>query len=179
MLFKKTIIPIITIVGSSRINFGKEKAACCVQPAQIFNRKWGGMPTCEALFPLVNPADNITSKRIFDILGFVEEIYENEIALRPPSTDVDTPEGRMHRRKLLRAWVEISAWVVDFRRIFGIITFVLFLSCPNEFGSLASHFKLSGQKSHALHVQLASAREMYQTAIGAHPDQSGQPFCFV
>ncbi|KAF9469591.1 hypothetical protein BDZ94DRAFT_1151478 [Collybia nuda] len=96
---------------------------------------------------------NSNIKRIFDALGFVEEVYDNEIALRPPSTDINTPEGRMHRRKLLRAWVEISAWVADFRRIF------------------ASHFKAPGPRSFTLHVQLSSAREMYQEAIGAHPDQ--------
>ena len=58
------------------------------------------------------------SKRIFDALGFKKEDNgDNSFGLRPPVADVATPEGRMQRRKLLRAWVEIGAWVVDFKRI--------------------------------------------------------------
>jgi len=57
-------------------------------------------------------------KRIFDILGFVEETAERECTLRPPVTD-NTPLGKQNRRKLLRAWVEIHAWLVDFKRLHG------------------------------------------------------------
>ncbi|RDB19324.1 putative ubiquitin carboxyl-terminal hydrolase 2 [Hypsizygus marmoreus] len=95
---------------------------------------------------------NTNIKRVFDVLGFVETLLDSESALKPPATDVATAEGRMNRRKLLRAWVEVSAWVADFKRIH------------------AAHFKDS-PKLHKLYVQIESAREMYQTAIGAHPDQ--------
>lgn len=123
--------------------------------------------------PLANPADRNNSKRIFDTLGFVvDDTPEAGIHLRPPVTNVDTPEGRMYRRKLLRAWVEISAWVVDFRRIYGIITPCVFQNDSNGIFSTASHFKLPGPKSQVLNIKLASAREEYQSAIGAHPDQS-------
>ena len=58
-------------------------------------------------------------KRIFDILGFVEETNERECTLRPPVTDNNTLQGRQNRRKLLRAWVEIHAWLADFKRLNG------------------------------------------------------------
>jgi ubiquitin carboxyl-terminal hydrolase 25/28 len=90
-----------------------------------------------------------TIKRIFDILGFVEEMNDRECTLRPPITD-NTPLGKQNRRKFLRAWVEIHAWLADFKRLH------------------ASQFKDAKDKSP---VQLDNAREMYQTAIGAHPDQ--------
>lgn len=32
--------------------------------------------------------------------------------------------------------------------------------------------QLKDMKTHKLHVKIESAREMYQSAIGAHPDQS-------
>ena len=57
-------------------------------------------------------------KRIFDILGFVEENNDRECTLRPPVTD-NTLQGRQNRRKLLRAWVEINAWLADFKRLHG------------------------------------------------------------
>lgn len=62
---------------------------------------------------------------MFDVLGFTEEPFEDTFALRPPPTDVVTQVGRLNRRKLLRAWVEVSAWVVDFRRVHGTV-FILF-----------------------------------------------------
>ena len=58
-------------------------------------------------------------KRIFDILGFVEENNDRECTLRPPVTDNNTLQGRQNRRKLLRAWVEINAWLADFKRLHG------------------------------------------------------------
>ena len=58
-------------------------------------------------------------KRIFDILGFVEETNDRECTLRPPVTDNNTVQGKQNRRKLLRAWVEIHAWLADFKRLHG------------------------------------------------------------
>ncbi|KAH0591372.1 putative ubiquitin carboxyl-terminal hydrolase 2 [Termitomyces sp. J132] len=92
------------------------------------------------------------TKRTLETLGFTEEVYENQPALRPPPTDIGSSIGRMNRRRLLRAWVEVSAWLADFRRL------------------NASHFKDLPERK-TLSVQIESAREMYQTAIGAHPDQ--------
>lgn len=36
----------------------------------------------------------------------------------------------------------------------------------------ATAAQLKDMKTHKLHVKIESAREMYQSAIGAHPDQS-------
>ncbi|KAF8167496.1 hypothetical protein B0H34DRAFT_647132 [Crassisporium funariophilum] len=94
---------------------------------------------------------NPNIKRMFELLGFVEEVVERDSTLKPPSTDNTTTLGKLNRRKLLRAWVEFGAWVADFKRLH------------------ASHFK--DWKGYKIAVQLDSAREMYQTAIGAHPDQ--------
>ena len=54
-----------------------------------------------------------------EVLGFTEEKMGNERVLRPPSVDIATPVGRTSRRKLLRAWVELGAWLADFKRVHG------------------------------------------------------------
>ncbi|KAM6498575.1 hypothetical protein JOM56_006523 [Amanita muscaria] len=94
---------------------------------------------------------NANIKRIFEILGFNEEIYENDLALKPPPTDTVTAQGKQNRKKLLRAWVEMGAWIMD---------------CRRKYAALVKDIKI-----HKLYVKIESAREMYQTAIGAHPDQ--------
>ena len=53
-------------------------------------------------------------KRILEILGFYES--PDDQTLNPPTTDPSTPEGVQNRRKLLRAWVEVNAWLADFKR---------------------------------------------------------------
>ncbi|KAL0951889.1 hypothetical protein HGRIS_008546 [Hohenbuehelia grisea] len=98
----------------------------------------------------------VMTKRIFESLGFMEESLKGqdgtpERALRPPSTDPATDEGKQNRARLLRAWVEISAWIVSFRR---------------KHANL-----LKDPKAYNLSVSIEHAREMYQNAIGAHPDQ--------
>ena len=55
------------------------------------------------------------SKRIFEALGFTD----TSDGLRPPATETSTPRGKMNRRRLLRAWVEVGAWIVDFKRAHG------------------------------------------------------------
>ncbi|KAF8899278.1 hypothetical protein BD779DRAFT_1607774 [Infundibulicybe gibba] len=94
---------------------------------------------------------NPNVKRIFEILGFIEEVGGKDLVLLPPPTEPINPTGKQNRRKLLRAWVEISAWLVDFRRVHAA--------------------QLKDQRAHKLSVTIDSAREMYQLAIGAHPDQ--------
>ncbi|TFK41972.1 ubiquitin C-terminal hydrolase Ubp2 [Crucibulum laeve] len=93
---------------------------------------------------------NPNIKRIFETLGFTEE-HTEDIALRPPVTDTTSPTGKLNRRKLLRAWVEMGAWLADNKRIH------------------AAQFK--DLKMHTIYAQIESARETYQTSIGAHPDQ--------
>lgn len=50
-------------------------------------------------------------------MGFSEEVSaENELTIQPPYTDASTPVGKVNKKKLLRAWVELSAWLADFHR---------------------------------------------------------------
>lgn len=41
------------------------------------------------------------------------------MALHAPPTDLTSAEGIANRTKLLRAWVEIGAWLSDYTRRFG------------------------------------------------------------
>lgn len=74
---------------------------------------------CTVVPSCCSSAFHCNSKRIFETLGFTETLLDGELALRPPETDIVTSQGKHNRRKLLRAWVEISAWVADYRRIHG------------------------------------------------------------
>jgi ubiquitin carboxyl-terminal hydrolase 25/28 len=101
----------------------------------------------------------------------VEEITERDSTLKPPVTDLTLPQGKQNRRKLLRAWLEIASWLTDFKRIHGDFIHHHHFYIVNA--AIATHFKDAVRET-KLYVQLDSAREMYQTAIGAHPDQSQQ-----
>jgi ubiquitin carboxyl-terminal hydrolase 25/28 len=105
-------------------------------------------------------------------------MYENDLALKPPVTDTVTLQGKQNRKKLLRAWVEIGAWVADYRRKHGTqITDPSIGQLSRSGWFLAA--QLRDMKAHKLFVKIESAREMYQAAIGAHPDQSAEPsLCF-
>jgi len=68
----------------------------------------------------------IFSRVIFEQLGFTiitgsratpEESVEE--FLLSPDTEHSSPEGQETRMKLLRFWVEISAYLVDYQRRFG------------------------------------------------------------
>jgi hypothetical protein len=108
-----------------KINCGKVRAVCFPSGARVFRRKWAGMPTCASfllqhLLLIVNSWT--CSQRIFEALGFrLDEVLasskgDTSPALLPPNTLSATPEGIQNRAKLLRAWVEISAWLVDYLR---------------------------------------------------------------
>ena len=58
-------------------------------------------------------------KRIFELLGFAEDVANPDVTLKPPSIDSSTSQGKLNRRKLLRAWVELSSWISDFKRVNG------------------------------------------------------------
>ncbi|KAG1813996.1 uncharacterized protein BJ212DRAFT_1482342 [Suillus subaureus] len=101
-----------------------------------------------------------TTSYIFKQLGF-ELITRTEAPgtpeertdefLSPPNTEPNSPEGQEARMKLLRFWVETNAYLVDYQR---------------RFASALKHYT-----PHPLYVKIDGAREMYQQAIGAHPDQ--------
>ncbi|KAG5635915.1 hypothetical protein H0H81_009677 [Sphagnurus paluster] len=88
----------------------------------IENKLWKGE---NRLLPVTRPSFrsklgwNDNFKRTFSVLGFTEEELEGATALRPPVTDTTTAVGKINRRKLLRAWVEVNAWLADFKRTNG------------------------------------------------------------
>ncbi|TCD66521.1 ubiquitin-specific protease ubp2 [Steccherinum ochraceum] len=98
-------------------------------------------------------------KIIFDLMGFplkplnVGWSPEAEQTLQPPDIDPSTPQGKKMRARLLRAWVEISAYAAIFYKS----------TSPQSFGPNFIPQSLS--------VKVESAREMYQTGIGAHMNQ--------
>lgn len=64
------------------------------------------------------------SRYIFEHLGFViaETITPagvRDTSITPPNTDPSTSEGRQSGRRLLRFWVETSAWLLDYQRRHG------------------------------------------------------------
>ncbi|KAF8262770.1 hypothetical protein EI94DRAFT_1704508 [Lactarius quietus] len=100
-----------------------------------------------------------TLSRIFTCLGFeIMRIPEPpDLTLSLPHIDNYTPAGRLARSKLLRTWVELEAWVAD---------------CSKRFGELKLPQLKTHISPHKLWVKIDSAREEYQRAIGAHPDQN-------
>lgn len=95
---------------------------------------------------------NSTIKKIFESIGFGENTANNDATLMSPNTDPADSAGPVNKKKLLRAWVEVSAWIVDFKRTHA--------TALRDYQGI--------QK---VCVSIENAREMYQTAIGAHPDQ--------
>ncbi|KAG2022705.1 ubiquitin C-terminal hydrolase Ubp2 [Coprinopsis cinerea AmutBmut pab1-1] len=87
-------------------------------------------------------------KRIFEYLGFVENTANNDATLMSPNTEI-----ALNRKKLLRAWIELNAWLVDYRK------------------QNSSAFRDPIYSEKKVWVQIDNAREMYQRGIGAHPDQ--------
>ena len=111
---------------------------------------------------------------MFEAFGFYL-IHREQDMLSPPSTNPETEQGRNNRERLLRSWVEISAYLVDFERRFGrCLLFQLYWSFFINELWIANTLK--DYKCHKLWVKAESAREAYQTAIGAHVDQSKQMF---
>ena len=45
---------------------------------------------------------------------------QGDLALHAPVLDISSPEGPTNRAKLLRAWIEISAWHADFTKRHGL-----------------------------------------------------------
>ncbi|KAI1782739.1 Pkinase-domain-containing protein [Ganoderma leucocontextum] len=77
------------------------------------------------LTPLIKAARDIAKnkERVFEVLGFrLEEARlqgdskVQEQMLRPPPIDPATAEGRASRAKLLRAWIELSAWLAIYEK---------------------------------------------------------------
>ena len=81
------------------------------------------MTTCELGFRAPPFARALTSRseRVFAALGFpLDKLKQGdgkeEDALQPPPIDPATAEGKASRTKLLRAWVELSAWLAIYEK---------------------------------------------------------------
>lgn len=61
---------------------------------------------------------NATVKKIFEVLGFGEGTHSSshDQTLSPPPIDPSDPLGVLNRGKLLRAWVEMGAWLQEYRK---------------------------------------------------------------
>ncbi|KZT22681.1 cysteine proteinase [Neolentinus lepideus HHB14362 ss-1] len=92
---------------------------------------------------------NNAVQRIFEAMGFV--FNREEESINPPVTNPNTPEGRSNRSRLLRAWVELSVMLVDYRKRFA--------------------NGLKNYEPRGVWVKIENTREMYQNAIGAHVQQ--------
>ncbi|KAL6303937.1 cysteine proteinase [Sparassis latifolia] len=125
----------------------------------IENRLWKGEVR---ILPVTRPRFqskigwNATIKDVFAAVEFLAHTMHDspteEIALSPPEIEPSTPEGKHTRAKLLRAWIEVGAWLAVYNK--------------------SSKDGLGEYKPLPLHVNVdSSAREEYQTAIGAHVSQ--------
>ena len=93
-----------------------------------------------------------------------------DLALHAPVLDNSTQEGPSNRAKLLRAWIELSAWLACFTKRNGLslltsFSVVVIFSLPPLAAELVEHLRIRTS------VKIDSVRELYQTAIGAHPEQ--------
>ncbi|KAJ7597723.1 hypothetical protein C8J56DRAFT_920783 [Mycena floridula] len=94
---------------------------------------------------------NPTVNEIFEALGFQKESVENQFSgLRPPATDLATPQERQNRAKLLRAWVEVSACLVEY---------------------IANHRVAREPKNIPISLRIESARGPFQQAIGSDAER--------
>jgi ubiquitin carboxyl-terminal hydrolase 25/28 len=99
-------------------------------------------------------------QKIFAVLGYTprgQPAQNDDFQLIPPNLDVSSPEGAANRARWLRAWIEVS-------------------SCIQYHRATSKPATLEGHKSRPAWVTIHSAREIYQRAVGAHPDQSE---CFL
>lgn len=69
----------------------------------------------ECLPSCFNPLTSHCSRLVFEAINFSIDTYQDEDALHPPTID-SSPQGKQNRVKLLRAWVEVSAWLTDYKR---------------------------------------------------------------
>jgi hypothetical protein len=74
-------------------------------------------------FALLSASVLGSSSRIFESLGFeTTNMAESDVSLSPPDIDPHSPASRIARNKLLRGWVELSAWTADFSKRHGRLT---------------------------------------------------------
>ncbi|KAF8433463.1 cysteine proteinase [Boletus edulis BED1] len=128
------------LVVENKLWKGQHRGITISRP--VFQRKIGWTPVVRC---------------IFEHLGFiyaetVTPAGERDTSITPPITDPSTLEGRQNGRKLLRFWVETSAWLLDYQR---------------RYANALKQYTCA-----RVWVKLDPVREMYQMGIGAHPDQT-------
>lgn len=171
-----------SIKGSLRTGCGKERPGLYQYIGIVSSRSLAGLKICKA----VNHCRSLlliaaSSEDAFRCIGFNLERMNNEqgdLALHAPVLDSNTPEGPRNRAKLLRAWIELSALLASFTRRYGLFVFYHFRCHPwfKVFSLLPpSAAELVDQVKARTAVKIDSVRELYQTAIGAHPEQCQPP----
>lgn len=110
--------------GSSKIDCGKGRPGLYRSIGLASNRSLAGLSTCELTGHSASPSLIILLREeAFRCIGFNLERMSNgqgELALHAPVLDSNTPEGPANRAKLLRAWIELSAWYADFTKRYGL-----------------------------------------------------------
>jgi ubiquitin carboxyl-terminal hydrolase 25/28 len=83
---------------------------------------------------------SVTVKKIFENLGFKENVQSGtqDQTLMSPGTDPADQQGPESRAKLLRAWVELGAWLQEYRKANRMSFLCLFHLPPEDFRLMCS-----------------------------------------
>ena len=110
----------LSVKGSSRIDYGKGRPELYQSIGIVFSRSLAGLRTCKVVAHRTHPWLIVSSREeTFRCIGFNLERMssgQGDLALHAPVLDNSTPEGPTNRAKLLRAWVELSAWQAGFTK---------------------------------------------------------------
>ncbi|KIY73387.1 cysteine proteinase [Cylindrobasidium torrendii FP15055 ss-10] len=136
-------------VGRSKeVSLYKSVAALAgILLALLWNGQRRNLKKSGKFLTLFGTSSHVTS--LFESWGYITEIKEGEQQLAPPAVDL-SPNGRIGRAKALRAWIEINAWLQDYKRINASL--------------------LEDTSTETLPVSLTAARSMYQEALGSDPE---------
>lgn len=84
------------------------------------NRKLDGIQLCASVVHPQSPILTSYRRQVFEAIDFPAVTAGNNSAedfvLQPPETDPTKPMGKQIRAKLLRAWIEISAWLTIYQK---------------------------------------------------------------
>jgi hypothetical protein len=137
---------------------------------------------CVGNLPVIHPLEEFSliprcpSSKIFQTIGFklqTSDTPDDVLRLIPPVMSISTEEGRRNRARILRVWIEISAWVSLYTSSKGKSAINLDSSLDLIYiTGVASLVRDRTPPAHKLWVRVVGAREDYQRMIGAHPDQS-------
>jgi hypothetical protein len=118
------------------------------------------------------------SEEIFKTLGFHVEQIAGRGALSPPSTDRSTPEGASNRHKLLRAYIEVGAWLQQYRERHSAFVQCLVFADVDCISLIESELGAESIK-HVNTVVAVNAETEFKLAIGADPVSSESFMCIL